>query len=109
MTWGNEKGRDLPPNWPAIVRAVKARAKRTSPRRIEQCEAFLPRSGHRCPDRGVDVDHIGDKDDHRLHMLRLKCEHHHDKKTAGQGHAAWAAKKAKAKRPDEEHPGRRLR
>lgn len=88
---------------------VKARAKASSPLGIEQCEATLPRSGRRCPDRGIDVDHIGDKDDHRLGKLRLKCEHHHDKKTARQGHQAWAAKKKKAKRPPEGHPGRNLR
>lgn len=108
MTWSNEQGRQLPPEWPAIVRAVKARAKASSPLGIEQCEARLPKTGKRCPDRGVDVDHMGHQDDHRLVMLKLKCEHHHDWKTARQGHAAWAAKKKKAKRPPEEHPGRRL-
>lgn len=108
MTWG-AVGRDLPPNWGQLVKAVKHRAKKTSPLGIEQCEARLPRSGKRCPQLGVDVDHEGDKDDHRLSKLRLKCQDHHKPKTAAQGHDAWRAKKAKAKRPDEEHPGRRLR
>jgi hypothetical protein len=109
MTWGDE-GRQLPPNWHSLVRAVKHRAKATSPLGIEQCEAKLPRSGKRCPDRGIDVDHTGDKDDHSLGKLRLLCEHHHDQKTAGQGHEAWAAKKApKQSLRRDEHPGRRLR
>lgn len=73
-----------------------------------QCEARLPRSGQRCPDPGVEVDHTGDKNDHRLFKLKLKCRHHHGTKTARQGQQAWAAKKAKAKRPTEEHPGRGL-
>lgn len=108
MTWGPE-GRHLPPNWGSLVKAVKYRAKATSPLKIEQCEARLPRSGKRCPDPGVDVDHKGDKDDHSLANLRLLCEFHHDQKTSDQGHAAWAAKKApkKSLRRDE-HPGRRL-
>lgn len=107
MNWADGEGRDLPANWPALVRAVKHRAKATSPLGIEQCEARLPRTGRRCPDKGRDVDHIGDKDDHRLEVLRLKCHHHHSQKTAGQGHSAWAAKKAPKKtlRRDE-HPGR---
>lgn len=108
MTWGDE-GRDLPADWPKRVAQVKKRARESSPTGIEQCEARLPRSGRRCPRVGTDVDHKGDKDDHRLHKLRLICPDHHKPKTAGQGHAAWAAKKAKAKRPDELHPGRKLR
>jgi hypothetical protein len=107
MTWGDEKGRNLPPNWPALVKAVKHRAKATSPLGIEQCEGRLPRSGKRCTELGVDVDHTGDRDDHSLGKLRLKCEHCHDKKTSSQGHQAWAAKKGpkKSLRRDE-HPGR---
>lgn len=108
MTWG-AVGRDLPPNWGQLVKAVKRRARESSPTGIEQCEARLPRSGRRCPDVGTEVDHIGHKDDHRLTKLRLKCAHHHAPKTAKQGHEAWAAKKAKAKRPEEKHPGRGLR
>ena len=110
MTWGDEKGRDLPPNWYKLVAAVKKRAKATSLLGIEQCEARLPRSGQRCPAVGVDVDHIGDKDDHSLGKLRLKCEHHHDQKTSKQGQDAWAAKKApKPSRRRDEHPAKRLR
>lgn len=108
MTWGDE-GRALPPDWPAIVARVKKRAA-TALWPKGQCEKLLPRTGKRCPRAGVDVDHKGDKDDHRLVMLRLLCEAHHDAKTAAQGHAGWAAKKAPNKsRPRDEHPGRRLR
>jgi 5-methylcytosine-specific restriction protein A len=108
VTWQAEQGRDLPANWREIVAQVKRRAA-TPEHPKGQCEARLPKTGRRCPDPGVDVDHTGDKDDHRLHKLKLKCEHHHDKKTARQGQEAWAEKKRRAKRPAEQHPGRNLR
>jgi len=105
VTWG-EVGRDLPGDWHKLVAQVKKRARLSSPTGIEQCEKLLPRSGRRCPRIGKEVDHIGANDDHRLHMLRLKCVDHHAPKTAAQGHQAWAAKKKKAIRPAEVHPGR---
>lgn len=113
MSWnGNPTDRrsTLPPNWASeIVPAVKRRAKKTSSLGFAQCEARLPRSGKRCPAAGTDVDHKRDRDDHSMANLQLLCEHHHDAKTSGQGHSAWSAKKKKAKRPDEVHPGRMLR
>lgn len=97
MTWGDEKGRDLPPNWETeIVPAIKERDK-------NRCRWILP-SGKRCPRKGTDVDHAGDPDDHRLHKLRLLCSFHHNKRTSMQGRQARAARKAKKFRPGEEHP-----
>lgn len=99
MTWGSEKGRDLPPDWESrIVPAIKARDG-------GRCKWRLP-SGQRCPRPGTDVDHMGDPDDHRLFSLRLLCGHHHDKRTAKQGAAARRERKAKKFRRDEEHPNR---
>lgn len=107
--WQQEKGRDLPANWYSeIVPAVK-RAAATAKWPKGQCEARLPKTGARCPREGKDVDHKYDRDDHRLRALQLLCEHHHDQKTAREGHQGWAKKKdvRKSRRRDE-HPGHRL-
>jgi 5-methylcytosine-specific restriction protein A len=99
MTWGDEKGRDLPPNWESeIVPAIKKRDN-------GQCRWRLP-SGKRCPRRGTDVDHIGDPDDHRLIKLRLLCAFHHGKRTAKQGFQARMERKQKKFRRGEDHPNR---
>lgn len=55
----------------------------------------------RCAERGTDVDHIRDPDDHRLENLRLLCAGHHARRTSAQGHAA---KKAWKNRNVERHP-----
>jgi 5-methylcytosine-specific restriction protein A len=107
--WQDEKGRDLPPNWfSEVVPAVK-RAAATAKWPKGQCQWVLP-SGNRCPRQGVDVDHKFDRNDHRPEKCQLLCEHHHDKKTAREGHTGWARKKdvSKGRRRDE-HPGKRLR
>lgn len=99
MTWGDEKGRELPSNWESqIVPDIK---KRDGGR----CRWILP-SKRRCPRAGVEVDHIGDPDDHSYRNLRLLCVFHHGKRTARQGIAARAARKAKKFRPGEDHPNR---
>jgi len=99
MTWGDEKGRDLPPNWESeIVPAIKKRDK-------GRCRWVLP-SGKRCPRPGTDVDHAGDPGDHRLSKLRLLCGHHHGIRTARQGNQARAQRKAKKLRGAEDHPNR---
>lgn len=97
MTWGEEKGRELPANWESeIVPAVKDKAG-------GRCQWTLP-SGRRCPRRGTDVDHIGPNHVHKLNNLRLLCSFHHDKRTSKQGLAARAARKAQKFRRGEEHP-----
>lgn len=99
MTWGDEKGRVLPPDWESrIVPAVKERDG-------NQCRWRLP-SGKRCPRRGTDVDHIGDNDNHGLRNLRLLCSFHHNKRTAVQGFRARMDRKAQKFRRDEDHPNR---
>jgi 5-methylcytosine-specific restriction protein A len=100
MTWGAEKGRELPPNWESeIVPAVKLRDG-------GRCRWVLDKSKTRCPRKGTDVDHIGDPDNHSLRNLRLLCRFHHDKRTAKQGFFAREQRKAKKLRSGEEHPNR---
>lgn len=97
--WNDSDRRDrLPSNWfTELVPFVK---KRDGGR----CTWRLP-SGKRCPRPGTDVDHRVAGDDHSPGNLQLLCEHHHAKKTAGEGRRAKAAKKASRYRPTEEHPG----
>jgi hypothetical protein len=59
----------------------------------------------RCARPGVDVDHMGRADDHRIEMLRLLCEQHHDHRTALQANAARWSKRESRKRKPEPHPG----
>lgn len=59
----------------------------------------------RCPAVGVDVDHIGAPDDHRLDMLRLLCGPHHDHRSALQANAAKRAKAKLRRREAQRHPG----
>lgn len=105
MSWDSSDRRQrLPENWGALCRAVKARAKATSPLGIEQCEFRLP-SRKRCPRRGTDVDHRIPNDDHSLKNLRLLCSHHHGQKSSKEGAEARRAFKQSKYRPREEHPG----
>jgi 5-methylcytosine-specific restriction protein A len=105
VTWDTSDRRErLPDNWPALRGATKKRARATSKLGYAQCEARLP-SGKRCPREGTDCDHVIPGDDHRLANLRWLCGFHHDKKSAAEGRAAQAAKKASRYRPREEHPG----
>jgi hypothetical protein len=97
MTWGSEKGRELPANWESeIVPAVKERDG-------YRCRWVLG-SGKRCPRPGTDVDHMGPNHVHRLSNLRLLCAFHHNQRTSKQGAKARADRKAKKIRPGEEHP-----
>lgn len=105
MTWDTSDRRQrLPENWGALVRAVKRRARETSPAGNEQCEWHLP-SRKRCPRKGTDVDHIQPNDNHSLSNLRLLCPHHHGKKSSQEGFQARRAFKQSKYRPREDHPG----
>lgn len=92
MAWTT--GRDLPANWPAIRNQVKARDG-------HRCTA-IREDGNRCPETTrLEVDHIGDPDDHSPRRnLRTLCHWHHARRTATQSHAARQANKAQ-----EQHPG----
>jgi hypothetical protein len=62
----------------------------------------------RCAEPAEECDHIGDRDDHRIEMLRSLCKWHHGKKSGAQGAEAAAKARAfhnKKFRRTEAHPG----
>lgn len=69
---------------------------------------MLERDGHRCQIGYGDicvgtanqVDHIGDRDDHRLENLRAACGPCHQRRSSQQGRAARPSER----RPPEPHP-----
>ncbi|EFL07203.1 MULTISPECIES: hypothetical protein [Actinomycetes] len=64
--------------------------------------------GTRCAETTrLEADHIGDRDDHRIEMLRTKCTWHHRRRTAAQGGQAAAAKRRRRSR--HQHPADRHR
>jgi hypothetical protein len=97
---GSTRRATLPPNWATVIRP-----------------AVLARDGYRCmhirdddtrcPERATDVDHLGDRDDHRLENLAAKCGWHHRRKSGTQGARAANARRLPRKRPPEPHPGLR--
>lgn len=92
MSWNTSDRRTrLPDNWPALVAAVKRRAR-------GRCEAALHAPG--CNGKGTDVDHVTQGDDHSMHNLQLLSRPCHDRKTRLDNgyHAA-------VKAPTERHPG----
>jgi 5-methylcytosine-specific restriction protein A len=99
MGWESSDRRDrLPTNWAKVRQEVFKRYGR-------RCVWRLP-SGKQCPREATEIDHIQAKtDDHSIAALRPLCGFHHDKKSAAEGRAAQAAKKASRYRPREEHPG----
>jgi len=100
---GSDRRAELPPNWRQLCGLVKRRAGRTADGLGHRCEWREP-DGSRCWAVGRDVDHVGDKHDHRLAVLRLLCENHHDKRSSEQGNAArWAH--GSNKRKPEAQPG----
>lgn len=100
MPWeGSDRKGRLPDDWTQRRRAVLRRCG-------GRCEAYLPKTGKRCPRPATDVDHVVPGDDHSLRNLRGLCAHHHGKKSSQEGAAARRPKGAK-KRPPELHPGAR--
>lgn len=61
--------------------------------------------GRRCPEPATDVDHVGNRDDHRLRNLRALCSGHHLKRTSQQAYQAKMALKALGRLPEEPQPG----
>lgn len=94
MSWST--GRHLPPDWPRIRERIKQRDG-------HRCTATL-RDGSRCRERTrLEVDHIGDPNDHNDNNLRTLCHWHHAKRTAQQ--SAAARRPVTQRRPPEAHPG----
>ncbi|MGW4028237.1 HNH endonuclease [Streptomyces sp. NPDC004838] len=92
---GSNRRAELPPNWAREIRpAILQR---------DQYRCRWDEAGRPCGHAANQVDHIGDKHDHRPENLQALCEHHHAIKTSRQGNAArWAET---ARRPPEKHPG----
>lgn len=97
---GSRRRGQLPANWTDIRKAVKARAG-------GRCEKRLP-SGARCPRRGTDADHVGDRDNHSMSNLEWACSFHHLAKSSIEGQVEKAKRAAKWKREPEGHPGTKV-
>lgn len=92
MPWDSSSRRSpLPSDWRAI-RAPILRRDPTCRLRLEGCTVV-----------STEVDHVGDPDDHRPHMLRGVCRECHQKRTQAQA----AAARPSARRLAEKHPGLR--
>ena len=91
MAWEGKRRASLPPDW----RKIRARILRRDP----LCRLAYDDI---CEGRSVEVDHIGEADDHRLHMLRGVCTPCHKRRTQQQ---AQEARPSRA-RLQEPHPGR---
>lgn len=102
MGWETSDRRSrLPSDWAATVRRILNRDG-------QRCRFLFPNGG-RCPAReDLQVDHIMPGDDHRDDNLQTLCARHHSMKSAKEGVAARAARKASNKkfRRVEQHPGR---
>lgn len=88
---GSNRRAELPADWYTRIRP-----------------AILERDGHRCQKCGAaatDVDHIGDKHDHRPDNLQALCDWCHRQKTARQGRHSPNRIEVTQRRPPEEHPG----
>lgn len=100
MPWASSSRRaDLPANWEAIRRQVLARDG-------GRCVKSM-RDGTRCPTReGLEVDHIGDPQDHDEANLQTLCRWHHRQKTQAESGAARRRRpRERRARPAESHPG----
>ena len=96
---GSNRKHELPADWPARRTATFTRDGWT-------CVTC----GHHDPTGAtLECDHLGDKHDHRLHMLRTLCgkrspNNCHGQRTAQQAREAHAAM-PRARRSPEAHPG----
>lgn len=95
MAWGQRSRRraELPPNWATLRLSV------------------LERDGYQCQIRGPrcaltanEVDHVGDRHDHRPEALRSACHPCHAQHTAEQAQAARPSRPSRI-RPVDKHPG----
>lgn len=88
---GSSRRNELPNDWYTRIRPM-----------------ILERDGHRCQACGrpaTDVDHIGDKHDHRPANLQALCGWCHKRKTSEQGNRSPNRQRIAETRPREQHPG----
>lgn len=98
MPWPSQSRRraELPADWPTIRRRI-----------LHRDRGVCRIRGPHCTHRATDVDHAGDRDDHRDQALRAACHACHSERTTSQGHEAMRDIRSKAKHPVEHHPGLR--
>lgn len=100
MPWSTSDRRArLPSNWPELRAATKRRAHG----RCEQIKA----NGERCNAFGNQCDHVKRDGPDTLDNLQWLCPHHHDTKSAREGHDAARRAREKAMHPREQHPAKR--
>ncbi|QTF81429.1 HNH endonuclease [Mycobacterium phage TarsusIV] len=98
MSWASSRRRyDLPPDWELNYRLPVLRDANWI------CE--LQWNG--CVGIASEVDHINRGNDHSRSNLQAVCHRCHAKKSSAEGNARKAELKARRKRPDQRHPGRR--
>lgn len=83
----------MPSNWQAITRRVRARDG-------HRC-TWIRADDTRCTETTrLEVDHIGDPNDHTLPNLRTLCHWHHARRTAAQAAAARTDRRACGTHPN---------
>lgn len=80
MTWEG-RPRNLPPGWAKLRKDV-----------LRRDHYVCQIQGPYCYGKATEVDHIVNRDDHRLENLRAVCHKCHSTKSSMEGHAARAAK-----------------
>ncbi|MFJ7963145.1 HNH endonuclease [Streptomyces sp. NPDC096324] len=94
---GSNRRSELPADWYTRVRPfVLARDEYRCRNRI---------NGALCGRPANQVDHVGDKGDHRPEMLQALCEWCHGRKSSAQGNQSPNRAKSTEARPGEQHPG----
>lgn len=94
---GSTRRARLPPDWPAIRRAVLER---------DGHRCTWPTADGRCQATATEVDHReAMTDDDSLDALTSLCRPHHQAKSSAEGGAAWAARRRAGRRQPEAHPG----
>lgn len=101
MAWANSDRREhLPANW-AVLRRRRFKMDGNRCTNVNEYD-------ERCKSPAQECDHIGDRTDHRIEMLRSLCTYHHGKKSGREGGTASGAIKrrnVKKFKRTEKHPG----
>ena len=94
---GSTRKESLPPDWETAIRP------RILKRDRYQCQHVRYDTERKCGAFANQVDHIGDRNDHRDSNLQSLCQHHHQLKSSSQGGTAAATRRQAAKK--RRHPG----
>lgn len=112
---GSDRQSTLPPHWATHIRpAVLTRdhGRCTWLHQHEDGDGGFPTylagrypEAQRCPHPASDVDHWGERYDHRVESCRSLCTRHHAHRSSRQGNAARARQRALLTTPKRPHPG----